>query len=193
MTTNENIPKTSVLLALIEIACNTNYYSLGAFHRSRSFWVDVLNYPELKKIFDPLKAETLKKYWININIAGDPRQVADFVKKYKDLFEEYKIAVLPMISTAIQYFQGKIQDINIFIKNLPKEPSRIHVITTETIDRETGKIKTETKKTLTSYKRTRHPEPITRKFVGKNNKNEVDEIIEGYNIMNYKKLLNFFF
>ena len=63
------VNKTDVLLAIIEIALNSTFYSLSTFNRSKSFWEDVMKYKELNKIFDPLKPETLKKYWININIS----------------------------------------------------------------------------------------------------------------------------
>lgn len=175
----ENILKTEVLLALIEIACNASYYSLSAFNRAKSFWVDVLKYPDLKRIFEPLKAETLKKYWININRAGDPCQVADFIKKHQKLFLHYKIAVLPMISTTIQYFSKSIDNVESFIKNLPKEPARFETELIEILDDETGKIRTEKIKSLTTFKRARYGKSITRKFYGKNNINDPDEIIEG--------------
>ncbi len=176
----EYISKTDVLLAIIEIAMNSTYYSLGAYNRSKSFWEDVLKYKELKKIFEPLKAETLKKYWININFAvGDPLQMAGFINRYKDLFEENKILVFPMISTAAAYSKGNISNLEEYIKNIPREPARAEISTIKSVDLATGKIRTEKRTTLTTYKRMRHAEPITRKFVGRNNLNDVDEIIDG--------------
>jgi len=175
----ERIPKTEVLLAIIEIAMNSSYYSLSSYNRSKSFWEDVLKYRDLKKIFDPLKAETLKKYWININITGDPLQVADFVKKNKALFELYNIMVLPIISTASEYFKRNIDNLEDYIKNLPREPIRTETKLIEIIDHKTGKVITEKKKILTTSKRIRNAEPITRKFTGRNNINDVDEIIDG--------------
>jgi hypothetical protein len=139
----------------------------------------VLKYKELKKIFEPLKAETLKKYWININITGDPLQVADFIKKNKKIFDTYRIMVLPMISTAAEYFKRNIDNLEDYIKNIPREPFRAETKFTETVDLKTGKVKTEKKKTLTTYKRARHAEPIRRIFTGRNNVNDVDEIIDG--------------
>lgn len=175
----EKIAKTDVLLAIIEIALNSSYYSLSSYNRSKSFWEDVLKYKELKKIFEPLKAETLKKYWININITGDPLQVADFIKKNKKIFDTYNILVLPMISTAAEYFKRNIDNLEDYIMNIPREASRAETQLVETVDLKTGKVKTEKKKTLTTYKRARRAEPIVRKFIGKNNINDVDEIIEG--------------
>jgi len=178
----ENIEKTDVLLAIIEIALNSTFYSLSTFNRSKSFWEDVMKYKELKKIFDPLKPETLKKYWININRAsGDPIQIADFIKKHKILFEENKIMVLPMISTAASYSNKEIEDLEKYVKGIPREPNRTDYNYTQTIDSVTGKIKTEKRKTLTTFKRARHPEPITRTFKGNNipNNFNVDEIMEG--------------
>ncbi len=175
----DSIAKTDVLLSIIEIALNHNYYSLSNYNRSKSFWEDVLKYKELKKIFEPLKAETLKKYWININITGDPLQVADFIKRHKKLFDTYKIMVLPMISTAAEYFKKNIENLEDYIKNIPREVFRQVTKLVETVDLKTGKVKTEKKKTLTTYKRARHAEPITRRFTGKNNVNDVDEIIDG--------------
>ena len=175
----DNFKKTDVLLAIIEVALNSSYYSLSSFNRAKSFWEDVLKYKDLKKIFDPLKAETLKKYWININSNGDPIQVADFVKKYKKNFEENKIVLLPMISTAGEYFKQKIDNVENYIKNLPREPQVREIKLIQTIDDFSGKIKTEEKKTLITFKRTRHSDPVNRKFRGKNSLNNPDEIIEG--------------
>jgi len=175
----DKIAKTDVLLGIIEIAMNSSYYSLSSYNRSKSFWEDVLKYKELKKIFEPLKAETLKKYWININITGDPLQVADFIKKNKKIFDTYKIMVLPMISTAAEYFKRNIDNLEDYIKNIPREPFRAETKFTETVDLKTGKVITEKKKTLTTYKRARHAEPIRRIFTGRNNVNDVDEIIDG--------------
>lgn len=180
---NDNNLKTDVLLAIIEIALNSTFYSLSTFNRSKSFWEDVMKYKELKRIFDPLKPETLKKYWININnAAGDPVQIADFIKKNKKLFEENRIMVLPMISTAASYSNKDIEDLETYVKGIPREPMRAEYKYTETIDAVTGKTKTEKRKTLTTFKRARYSEPITRRFMGKNIKNtydNVDEILDG--------------
>jgi len=185
---NHKFSNTDVVFTLIEIAVNSNYYYLGQNNRSISFWENALNFKVFRKIFELFKAATLKKYWLNVINNGDPIQIADFIKKNKNLFDTYNVPVLPIISTALEYFNNKITNLEDYIKNLPGEANKIENEIFEKKDFNSIKLIKDKHKTFTSHKRNRYELPNKRIFTGRNYANEVSEIIEGY----YFYLLNYF-
>lgn len=78
-----------VILALIEIALNSDCYSIPKYSgKSNNFWEEVVQYNELKRLFQFYRPETIKKYWRLINYKNNSENAAKIVKQNKRLIDE---------------------------------------------------------------------------------------------------------
>ena len=75
-----------ILLALLEVGQNAESYLFPYSSKSKCFWVDILEYKTLKKIFVDFKAETLRKYWHELS-KYDSEETSDLIKKNKNYLD----------------------------------------------------------------------------------------------------------
>jgi len=81
---------TDIILAIMELAHNTNGYVLPSSPTSNSFWEEIVQFKEVKRLFQFFRPETLKKYWRYLNYRETYQVAILLIKKYKKLLEEKK-------------------------------------------------------------------------------------------------------
>jgi hypothetical protein len=135
------VRSTDVILAILEIASNADYYVLSYSPKSRYFWDDVITYHELEHIFRSYKGDTLKKYWSMLQGIGDINSVADLVKMHKKFIDSMTIRLLPIIQVIDDFFNGRINDFQEAILNAKTEVNKKELITEAIKDEITGEIK----------------------------------------------------
>jgi len=167
-----------VLLTIIEIATNSEYYSISYNDRSRFFWEDVVKYEDLKNIFGEFKGETLRKYWKVISSIGDVNKTSDLVKKHKKLFDEIKMKLLPIIITIKKYLEGTIEDIEAFISNQTKEVRKTDLFEEILVDPVTGLKKEISYKVITTRCIKKYESKITHEYNGKNFAGPVEDVLQ---------------
>lgn len=78
-----------VILALIEIALHAEFYSIPKIAgKVSSFWEEIVQYNELKRLFQFYRPETLKKYWRLISYKNSAEKASAIVKQNKRLIDE---------------------------------------------------------------------------------------------------------
>ena len=106
-----------VILAIIEIALFSDCYSIPYSFKSNHFWEEIVQYNELKRIFQFYRPETLKKYFRLINYHGNAENTAKIVKQHKNLLDDKRSKLLTIVSGAQNYLNKKITDFSDFILN----------------------------------------------------------------------------
>jgi hypothetical protein len=106
-----------VLLAIIELSTNKNYYSLNSSEKTNSFWEEVVQYNELKRLFQFFTPKTLKKYTIYISYKDLNLKIAELIKANKKLLDERKTKLLTIITGAQNKLTGNLKDFNDYITN----------------------------------------------------------------------------
>jgi hypothetical protein len=174
----ENLTHTDVLLAILELASNSEFYNISYANASRFFWEDVIKYDELKPIFQNYQGETLRKYWRILSMIGDVNKIADLVKRYKKFLDSMNIKLLSIISCIQGYFTGKIADFEESVKKIQIEVKKTEQYEVEEIDGETGEVKKIKIKKQTTRLRNKYLEKEceTKKFAGNNFSGNVEEV-----------------
>ena len=90
-----------VILAIIEIALFSDCYSIPYSFKSNHFWEEIVQYNELKRIFQFYRPETLKKYFRLINYHGNAENTAKIVKQHKNLLDDKGSKLLTIVSGAL--------------------------------------------------------------------------------------------
>lgn len=174
------ISNSDVLLTIIEIATNSDYYSISYNNRSRFFWEDVVKYDDLKNIFKEFKGETLRKYWKVICSIGDVNKTSDLVKKHKKLFDEIQMKLLPIIVTIKKYLEGQIDDVDTYIRNQTFQVKKTDLFEEIVIDPETGLKKEISYKITTTHNIKKYESKITQEYKGRNFEGPVDDVLLWY-------------
>lgn len=174
------IYNTEVLLSIVEVAANSNYYLIDFSNRSKMFWEDILQYKSLAKIFDGYKAETLRKYWRLLS-KFDAEKISDLVKLNKKFLESMPIKLGTIVTSIAQFFEGKIDNLEEYIKNIQVDVRKQEIFQHEYNDPDTGMV-TMVKDVRTTIKKRKKYEPgYKRQFIGKNTDNAALEEIYGEN------------
>ena len=106
-----------IILSLIEIAQNKDYYSIPYSAASKLFWMVVIQYKKLQKVFENLQPETLKKYWILIRDAPSLKDFCEILLEKKTLFNRRCFKVRTIIRVIVDYLINKAQeDIEDYVK-----------------------------------------------------------------------------
>mgnify|MGYP006927984905 FL=1 len=58
--------------------------------KSTSFWEEIVQFNELKKLFQFLRPDTLKKYWRHLNYKNSHISAINLLKRYKGFLDEKK-------------------------------------------------------------------------------------------------------
>lgn len=174
----ENLTHTDVLLAILELATNSEFYNISYANASRFFWEDVIRYDELKPIFRNYQGETLRKYWRLLSMIGDVNKIADLVKRYKTFLDSMNIKLLSIISCIQGYFTGKIADFEESVKNIQVEVKKTEQYEVDEIDGETGEIRKVKIKKQTTKMRNKYLEKEceVKKFSGNQLRANLDEV-----------------
>jgi hypothetical protein len=176
----EKISKThsDILLAIIEIATNSEYYCLSPCTSSKIFWEDVIKYEELKEILGIFKAETLRKYWRYISsIKQDISKISDLVKRHKNFLDGINIKLLGIIGAVREFFNGKFDDFEQSVKHMQIESTKIETFEETQMDTQTGETKSIKIKKTTTTKRPKWDASKQRTFIGNNFSGAVEEVL----------------
>lgn len=171
------ISNTDVLLAIIEIATFTDYYSISYNNHSRFFWEDVVKYEDLKNIFRDYKGETLRKYWKIISSIGDVNKTSDLVNKNKNLFDEIQMKLLPIILTIKKYLEGQIDSIETYIRNQTVQVRKTDLFEEVVVDPITGLKKEISYKITTTRSIKKYESKITQEYKGRNFEGPVEDVL----------------
>ena len=178
LSTHPVIYNTEILLTLVEVAANSNYYLIDFSNRSKMFWEDVIQYKPLARIFDGYKSETLRKYW-RILSKFEPEKISDLVKKHKKFLESMPIKLRTIVTSIAQFFEGKIDNLEEYIKNIQVDVRKQEIFQQEYRDPETGEITTIKDVRTTIRKRKKYEPGYKRQFIGRNYDNAGLEEIYG--------------
>lgn len=161
------ITPSEIVLSLVEIAHNQDYYQLSYKNKSKTFWEDVLNYKLLGKIFNGLKSETLRKYW-RILSKYDHSKIKFVVEKNKKFFDSMNIKILTILTALSKHFENKIDDIEKYVRaqivDIRKEAIYQEVVKNDA----TGEVVEERDVRTTTSKRRRYEPGHKRQFVQRN-------------------------
>lgn len=174
------IKNTDILLALLEIAYNSEHYQIAFSNKSKMFWEDVVKYSELQKIFSDLKPETLRKYWQILSQIPDVdvEKIADLIKKHKKFLDDIPIRLLSIIVSVKHYITGQVKDFEEYIKHQSFEVRSRELFEEEEVDPETGFRKIIQTIRTTTKTRNKYEEKIKREWNGKNYAGPINEILE---------------
>jgi hypothetical protein len=100
------IRQSDIILALLELGTNPDYYQFPYSPNSRMFWDDVLEYEEVKAIFQDYKGETLRKYWIMLNKTEDGHKIGELIRKHKSNMDTHPSKIKCIIDSIQEYFNG---------------------------------------------------------------------------------------
>lgn len=108
---------TDILLAIIEIGVNHEYYSIPYSTKSTLFWEEIVQFDELKRLFQFLRPETIKKYYRLISYKNKSEDAAQIIKDNKKLLDSKKTKLLTIITGLQNYLNKKIKSFVDFINN----------------------------------------------------------------------------
>ena len=100
---NDNIPNSEIILILLEICLNSSQFGIDKDNSSRAFWEEVGKKPELKKITDKFKPETLRKYWRTIRETKKFKKIISEIKKYKNELNNQNMKLFAGIHAMCEY------------------------------------------------------------------------------------------
>ena len=100
---NDNIPNSEIILILLEICLNSSQFGIDKDNSSRAFWEEVGKKPELKKITDKFKPETLRKYWRTIRETKKFKKIISEIKKYKNELNNQNMKLFAGIHAVCEY------------------------------------------------------------------------------------------
>lgn len=116
-----SITNSEVMLTLFEITTNSKCYGLNSSNKSRHFWNQLVEIPQLSKVLDAYKSETLRKYWRLISEISTNDKIIEVIKNNEDAINNTSMKLLTIITVIKDYLLGKIKDIE---KHLIEAPDR---------------------------------------------------------------------
>ena len=152
-----NINYSDILLALVEVGQNAESYLFPYSSKSKCFWVDILEYKVLKKIFVDFKAETLRKYWHELS-KFDAEDTADLIKKNKAYLDKVPLKLGTIVSSITKLLNGDIKDLKEYIEEIKLDIRKKEIYTKTFTNPETGEL-TKVKDTTIAYKPRKRYEP----------------------------------
>ena len=156
-----------IVLAIIEIGFNSEYYLFGYSTRSKMFWEDILRYKILGKIFEGYKSETLRKYW-RILSSFDFEKIKDLIIKHKKFLDNIPIKLGTIVLTVEKFLLGKIDNFEQYIKDILVDVRKQEIFEEEYHEPGTDKIiKIKNVLTITTKRKKYEPGHL-KKFVPKN-------------------------
>jgi hypothetical protein len=81
---------TDIILTIIEIAYHRDCYIFPSSPKSNSFWEEIVQFNEFKRIFQFLRPETLKKYWRLLSWKDSMGYAIKIIEKHKKFLDEKK-------------------------------------------------------------------------------------------------------
>ncbi len=161
LNSKSKLSNSDFILAILEISLNAHKYGIEFLNKSKFFWEAVTQLQEFKNIFLQFKPETLRKYWRFISETDDIEKILDIVKKFKTSIDDSETKLLTVISIIREFIEGKIKDLEDYLKNYMKNTVSKYRIIEEEVKEEGKDGK------LISRKRKRFGSPIVKHFVGK--------------------------
>lgn len=154
-----------VLLSLLELGHNSNSYLFAYSSKSKSFWSDILEYKILKKIFSEFKAETLRKYWVELS-KHDSEEASDLIKKNKAFLDKTPLKLGTIVSSVSKLLNGDIKNLQEYISNIQVDIRKREIFEHEYKNPVTGEL-TKVKEVRTTYNTRKRYEPgSTKNFNG---------------------------
>ena len=146
-----------ILLALLEVGQNAESYLFPYSSKSKCFWVDILEYKTLKKIFVDFKAETLRKYWHELS-KYDSEETSDLIKKNKNYLDNVPLKLGTIVSSITKLLSGDIKDLKEYIEAIRLDIRKKEIYEREEINPKTGE-KTRKKEIKITYQPRKRYEP----------------------------------
>ena len=146
-----------ILLALLEVGQNAESYLFPYSSKSKYFWVDILEYKTLKKIFVDFKAETLRKYWHELS-KYDSEETSDLIKKNKNYLDNVPLKLGTIVSSITKLLNGDIKDLKEYIEAIRLDIRKKEIYEREEINPKTGE-KTRKKEIKITYQPRKRYEP----------------------------------
>ena len=146
-----------ILLALLEVGQNAESYLFPYSSKSKCFWVDILEYKTLKKIFVDFKAETLRKYWHELS-KYDSEETSDLIKKNKNYLDNVPLKLGTIVSSITKLLSGEIKDLKEYIEAIRLDIRKKEIYEREEINPKTGE-KTRKKEIKITYQPRKRYEP----------------------------------
>ena len=144
-----------ILLALLEVGQNAESYLFPYSSKSKCFWVDILEYKTLKKIFVDFKAETLRKYWHELS-KYDSEETSDLIKK--NYLDNVPLKLGTIVSSITKLLNGDIKDLKEYIEAIRLDIRKKEIYEREEINPKTGE-KTRKKEIKITYQPRKRYEP----------------------------------
>ena len=156
-----------IVLAIIELGFNSEYYLFGYSTRSKMFWEDILKYKILGKIFEGYKSETLRKYW-RILSSFDFEKIKDLIIKHKKFLDNIPIKLGTIVLTVEKFLLGKIDNFEQYIKDILVDVRKQEIFEEEYHEPGSDKIiKIKNVLTITTKRKKYEPGHL-KKFIPKN-------------------------
>lgn len=106
-----------IIMAIMEIGQHHQCYILPDCPKSNSFWEEIIQFNEFKKIFQFYRPETLKKYWRLLSWKDCLVHGIRLVKYHKKFLDEKKPKLLTIIAGIQNFACKKITSFTDFIVN----------------------------------------------------------------------------
>ncbi len=81
---------TDIILGILELGLHHQCYILPNSPKSTSFWEEIVQFNELKRLFQFLRPDTLKKYWRHLSYKNSALRAISLLQKYKGFLDEKK-------------------------------------------------------------------------------------------------------
>ncbi len=115
-----HIENSDVILAIIEVAVNSELYNINQSNKSRHFWDTLNEKPQFENLLKIFKTETLRKYWRIISEISSTDKLVATISKYKDDINKTSMKILTIITSIKAYLSGKIKDFSIYLQSVDK-------------------------------------------------------------------------
>ena len=154
-----------ILLALLEVGQNAESYLFPYSSKSKCFWVDILEYKTLKKIFVDFKAETLRKYWHELS-KYDSEETSDLIKKNKNYLDNVPLKLGTIVSSITKLLNGDIKDLKEYIEAIRLDIRKKEIFEREEVNPKTGEITRKKEMKITYQPRKRYEPGNVKDFKG---------------------------
>ena len=162
---HRTINYSDILLALLEVGQNAESYLFQYSSKSKCFWVDILEYTVLKKIFVDFKAETLRKYWHELS-KHDPEEASELIKKNKNYLDNVPLKLGTIVSSITKLLNGDIKDLKEYIEAIRLDIRKKEIFEREEVNPKTGEITRKKEMKITYQPRKRYEPGNVKDFKG---------------------------